>query len=93
MAALGDKNPGGDEIINRLEIPVGKGITGAVAQSQSSIVINDLGQDERYSADLGEANSEICVPTIWHGPKSRTWLCGNINALDRCATDRNAVDQ
>ncbi len=66
VAAIGDKNPAGEEIINRLEIPIGKGITGAVAQSRTSIVVEDLSQDQRYIVDLGEACSEICVP-ILHG--------------------------
>lgn len=66
-AAIGEKNPYGDEIINRLEIPIGDGITGAVAQSRKPLVVNDLSQDARYIVDMENAGSEICVPIMYGG--------------------------
>jgi len=66
-AAIGEKNPYGDEIINRLEIPVGDGITGAVAQSRKPLVVDDLSQDARYIVDMESAGSEICVPIMYGG--------------------------
>lgn len=62
VAAIGSKNPKGREIANALEIPVGQGITGHVAQSRRPEVVADLTKDDRYIADLEPALSEICVP-------------------------------
>ena len=67
VAALGPKSPKGNEIINPLVIPVGKGITGAVAQTRQSVIINDIQNDPRYIEDLEIAGSEICVPIIYGG--------------------------
>jgi len=64
VAALGDKNPFGRNILNPLKIPFGQGITGQVAKSREAIVIDDLQQDASYIADTAVARSEICVPLI-----------------------------
>jgi len=66
-AAIGNKNPHGDEIMNPLEIPVGEGITGTVAQSRKPLLVNDLGLDERYIFDIEKAGSEICAPIMFGG--------------------------
>lgn len=63
-AAIGDKNPYGDTIHNRLEIPIGQGITGHVAQTKAPVLAGNLSEDERYIPDIGEAQSEICVPLL-----------------------------
>jgi len=63
-AAVGAKNPRGHQIVNPMEIPLGKGITGQVAQSGEPIVIGDLSEDERYIQDVDPALSEICVPLV-----------------------------
>ena len=67
VAASGPKNPGNTEIVNSLTIPMGKGITGSVAQTKLPIVVNDLAQDPRYIRDVIEARSEICVPVLVDG--------------------------
>lgn len=67
IAAIGEKNPYGDDISNLLEIPVGSGITGEVAKTLTPIIINDLKDDKRYIPDLVAARSEICVPLIDDG--------------------------
>ena len=67
VAAWGEKNPFGRSIVNPLVIPFGRGITGKVAQSRQSIIVDDLTKDENYIADTEPARSEICVPLICGG--------------------------
>jgi len=67
VAAIGAKNPQAEEIVNALEIPLGKGITGHVAQSGESLVVGDLSLDPRYIPDVEPALSEICVPLVIDG--------------------------
>lgn len=67
-AVIGAKNPEGKEIQNRLEIPVGQGITGHVAITGEAMIVDDVLEDDRYIPDLAPARSEICVP-ILHGDK------------------------
>ncbi|GGX68092.1 hypothetical protein GCM10007385_41470 [Tateyamaria omphalii] len=62
VAAWGEKNPFGRNIVNPLVIPFGRGITGQVAQSGKPIIVDDLVEDENYIADTQPARSEICVP-------------------------------
>lgn len=66
MAAIGEKTLDEDdtEIVNRLTIPIGSGITGSVATSGRSIRVDDLAGDERYVQDLMQARSELCVPIL-----------------------------
>ena len=64
VAAMGDKNPFGRNIINTLRIPFGQGITGRVAQTGKVIVIDDLLTDQTYIPDTTPARSEICVPLV-----------------------------
>ncbi len=63
-AAIGIKNPHANQIINALEIPIGDGITGTVAQTKQAMVVADLSKDPRYIPDVEPALSEICVPLI-----------------------------
>ncbi len=67
VAAVGPKNPDGEEIQQRLKLSINSGITGAVVKSQKAIVVDDVKQDERYIADLDTASSEICVPFFLDG--------------------------
>lgn len=66
MAAIGDKTVEHDPstIVNRLRIPIGKGITGTVARSKTPLIVGDLQFDPRYISDLMDARSEICVPIM-----------------------------
>lgn len=66
-AAFGPKNPQGHEISNLLEIPIGKGIVGAVAQSLKPEIIYDTNKDSRYLVDDEARRSEITVPIIAYG--------------------------
>lgn len=67
VAALGDKNPFGRNILNPLRIPFGEGITGTVAQTRKAMVVDDLASDQTYIADTQLARSEICVPLVSKG--------------------------
>lgn len=64
VAAIGEKNPQGRDIVNALEIPVGQGITGRVAQRARPMIVGDLRKNEHYIPDIEPALSEICVPLI-----------------------------
>jgi PAS domain S-box-containing protein len=64
VAAIGAKNPHGNQIVNALDIPIGGGITGQVARSKLPIIVDDLSADDRYIPDVEPALSEICVPLI-----------------------------
>jgi putative methionine-R-sulfoxide reductase with GAF domain len=61
-AALGPKNPKRYEILNPIEIPLGQGITGHVAQTGVAEMIADTSQDPRYIVDDEVRFSELCVP-------------------------------
>ncbi|MGH1434825.1 MAG: sensor histidine kinase [Lewinella sp.] len=66
-AAHGLKNPEAHEIINRLEIPLGRGIVGHVARSGKSIIIPDTSKDHRYIFDDALRYSEMAVPISLEG--------------------------
>jgi len=64
-AATGAKNPQGQEILNRLEIPIGHGITGHVTATGKAIIIDDVTKYDRYIPDVEAGGSEICVPILY----------------------------
>ncbi len=66
-AAYGPKNPYRREITNVIEIPVGKGIVGTVAQTGKALVIGDTSKDPRYIVDDEKRFSEISVPVLVDG--------------------------
>lgn len=61
-AAYGPKNPRGKEILAPIEIPLGKGIVGSVAQSGVAEIIPDTRNDDRYIIDDCRRLSELAVP-------------------------------
>lgn len=63
-AAYGPKNPRNFEILNPIEIPLGKGIVGSVAASGKAEIIYDTTKDPRYITDDERRLSEITVPII-----------------------------
>ncbi|MES2913482.1 MAG: ATP-binding protein [Pseudomonadota bacterium] len=67
VAAWGEKNPFGRNILNPLIIPFGRGITGQVAQTGKAIIVDDLLSDQNYIPDTRPARSEICVPLMFRG--------------------------
>lgn len=66
-AALGAKSISTFEIVDPIEIPVGKGITGAAAASKQTIVVSDTSKDHRYIEDDARRLSEIAVPIVHEG--------------------------
>lgn len=61
-AAYGPKSPSLHELINPLEIPLGKGIVGSVAQSGKAEIVKDTTKDSRYIVDDNNRYSEMAVP-------------------------------
>ncbi len=66
-AAFGTKNPKGHEIANPIEIEIGKGIVGTVAQTGKAEIINDTSSDNRYMTDDKPRLSELAVPVLHEG--------------------------
>ncbi len=66
-AAIGDKSPGKRIILNRLEIPVGTGITGTVAATCEPMLLDCTRDDPRYLPDMAVNCSELCVPMVYDG--------------------------
>ncbi|KAA2244952.1 GAF domain-containing protein [Chitinophaga agrisoli] len=64
-AAYGPKNPVRFEIKHPIEIPVGQGITGAVALTGKAEIILNTAKDERYILDDERRQSEITVPIFY----------------------------
>jgi ligand-binding sensor domain-containing protein/putative methionine-R-sulfoxide reductase with GAF domain len=67
MAAWGPKTTLENRIVNPIELPLGKGIVGAVAKSGKAEIIPDTAADNRYIVDDQRRASEICVPIIADG--------------------------
>lgn len=65
-AAWGPKTTLENKIINPIEIPIGKGIVGSVAQTGISEIINDTSNDGRYIVDDVRRLSEITVPIVFN---------------------------
>lgn len=63
-AAYGTKNPSGTTIYNCIEIPLGEGIVGHVAEVKQPLIINDTTKDPRYIVDDEARKSEICIPIL-----------------------------
>ena len=66
-AAYGPKNPQQYEIFQPIEIPVGKGIVGAVALTGKAEIITDTTKDSRYIRDDEMRYAEITVPILSAG--------------------------
>ena len=66
-AAHGDKNPSEREILDPIEIPVGSGIVGAVAETGELQLVNDTRSDPRYILDDDFQCSELAVPILHQG--------------------------
>ncbi|HMO33048.1 MAG TPA: GAF domain-containing protein [Lacibacter sp.] len=67
-AAAGPKSPYPNrQIINPLELPVGKGIVGTVAATGRSIRIRNTANDPRYVVDDERRYSELTVPLFVDG--------------------------
>ena len=56
-----------EELIQKLRIPVGDGITGAAVTSGKSVLVNDVRRDPRYLNAMDAVRSELAVPMIARG--------------------------
>ncbi len=65
-SAHGGKNPKDKEILNRVLIKLGEGITGHVAKTGIAEMIPDTSKDDRYIIDDQARLSEICVPIMYN---------------------------
>jgi LytS/YehU family sensor histidine kinase len=61
-AAWGPKTTDENRIINPIEIPMGQGIVGSVAESGRSELVADTTKDSRYIIDDVRRHSDISVP-------------------------------
>jgi len=66
-AAFGAKSPFKDEIINPIEIKLGRGVVGEAAVAQTPIVVDDTRLHPSYIVDDHSRLSEIAVPMIVDG--------------------------
>jgi sigma-B regulation protein RsbU (phosphoserine phosphatase) len=53
-----------EEVIKKLSIKVGEGITGAAAASRQPVLVNDVRRDPRYLNAIDAVRSELAVPMI-----------------------------
>lgn len=67
IAAFGDKKRDANTILNKIILPIGKGIVGNVALNGMSEIIADTTKDSRYILDDKIRYSEITVPIIYDG--------------------------
>lgn len=67
MASYRANNPVPVEVSRPREIPLGKGITGAVAVSGKAEIIADTSKDPRYIIEWERHSAEITVPVITDG--------------------------
>lgn len=67
IAAYGNKVNSSYEIKDKVIIPLGQGIVGAVAASGKGEIINNTSNDSRYIIDDEKRFSEITVPIIFEG--------------------------
>jgi sigma-B regulation protein RsbU (phosphoserine phosphatase) len=56
-----------EELIQKLRIPVGDGITGAAVTSGKSVLVSDVRHDPRYLNAMDAVRSELAVPMIARG--------------------------
>jgi sigma-B regulation protein RsbU (phosphoserine phosphatase) len=56
-----------EEVIEKLVIPLGEGITGAAALARESILVGDVRSDPRYLSALDAVRTELAVPMLIRG--------------------------
>ena len=55
-----------DERVNIDNVPLGKGLTGAAAESREVVRVDDTAKDPRYIASHPDIRSEVAVPLLLH---------------------------
>ena len=67
IAAWGEKSSPNKQIVAPIEIPLGQGIVGTVAQSGKAEMVPDTTVDPRYIPDVARRRSELAVPILDEG--------------------------
>ena len=67
MAAMGVKVDANGSLIERIGLPVGVGIVGSAALSNTPIYVPDIRNDSRYVEDQYSGASEFAVPIVHRG--------------------------
>ena len=67
IAAYGEKVNTNNQIVNKIILPIGKGIVGTVAKTGNAELIKNTENDKRYIVDGKRRFSEIVVPIISDG--------------------------
>jgi sigma-B regulation protein RsbU (phosphoserine phosphatase) len=55
-----------DQRVKIDNVPLGKGLTGAAAESREPVIVNDTSADPRYIASHPDMRSEVAIPLIVH---------------------------
>ena len=87
VAAFGIKNPCNRELLEQIEIPIGKGIVGYVAQTGKAEIVEDITKDSRYIRDQYLGKSELTIPVIYENQviaiiDSESEIVGNYDQKD-----------
>jgi len=56
-----------ENIVLKHEIPLGRGLVGAAAESKEAVLVPDVSKDPRYIEANPETHSELVVPLIYKG--------------------------
>ncbi len=54
-------------MVQEIELAVGKGVTGRVAETGEALIVPDVSREERYLVGLIGAKSELVVPLVFRG--------------------------
>ena len=73
------------EIIEKLLIPLGEGLTGIAAQTRETVLSNDVRQDPNYLPALDAVRSELAAPMIARGKL--------VGVIDLQSTSLNAYSE
>jgi sigma-B regulation protein RsbU (phosphoserine phosphatase) len=56
-----------DELIRKLQVRAGDGITGAAVEARDTVIANDVSRDPRYIVGVDAIRSELAVPLMARG--------------------------
>ena len=73
------------DVVRNLRVELGEGITGAAAQQQKTLVVEDVRRDPRYLLTVDGVRSEIAVPLVARGEL--------VGVIDLQSTELNAFGE
>ncbi len=74
-----------DELVRKLRVPVGTGITGRAAATLKTVLVDDVNGEPRYLRVVESVRSEVAVPLVARGRL--------VAVLDLQSADPNAFDR